>query len=297
MSSSSFRQFLQTHKELIEQELKKYIEQLNAPAVLKEAMDYSLQAGGKRIRPMLVFSVLDALGKDTSIGLPVASSIEMIHTYSLIHDDLPGMDNDSLRRGKPTNHIVFGEANAILAGDALLTLSFGVLSEMNQTEVTAEQQIAIMQVIAQCAGAEGMIGGQTVDMASEGKTISLEELEYIHEHKTGKLLSASIITGAILGGADKVQLDALRKFSKHLGLAFQIRDDILDVEGNEELIGKPVGSDVDNNKSTYPALLTLNGAKEKLAAEINQAIHALESIRFENSYLMDLTKLVAERNM
>ncbi|MBD3108087.1 polyprenyl synthetase family protein [Bacillus sp. AGMB 02131] len=297
MSSLSFRQFLQTHKELIEQELKKYIEQLNAPAVLKEAMDYSLQAGGKRIRPMLVFSVLDALGKDTSIGLPVACSIEMIHTYSLIHDDLPGMDNDSLRRGKPTNHIVFGEANAILAGDALLTLSFGVLSEMNQTEVTAEQQIAIMQVIAQCAGAEGMIGGQTVDMASEGKTISLEELEYIHEHKTGKLLSASIITGAILGGADNDQLDALRKFSKHLGLAFQIRDDILDVEGNEELIGKPVGSDVDNNKSTYPALLTLNGAKEKLAAEINQAIHALESIRFENSYLMDLTKLVAERNM
>lgn len=295
--SSSFRQFLQAHKELIEQELKRYIDCINAPAVLKESMDYSLQAGGKRIRPMLVFAVIDAFGKETAIGLPVACSIEMIHTYSLIHDDLPGMDNDSMRRGKSTNHIVFGEANAILAGDALLTHSFSVLSEMKQTEVTAEQQLAIISEIAKCAGAEGMIGGQTVDMASEGKTISLEELEYIHEHKTGKLLSASVITGAILAGADEIQLEALRKFAKHLGLAFQIRDDILDVEGNEELIGKPVGSDVDNNKSTYPALLTLTGAKVKLSEEIEQAIRALESIQLENSYLMDLTKLVAERNM
>lgn len=294
--SSHFRNFMQEHKELLEQELKRYIERLAAPDVLKEAMDYSLQAGGKRIRPLLVFSVIDALGKDTSIGLPAACSIEMIHTYSLIHDDLPGMDNDDLRRGKPTNHIVFGEANAILAGDALLTLSFSALTGMKHKDITPEQKLAIIDEIARCAGAEGMIGGQTVDMASEGKTISLEDLEYIHEHKTGKLLSASILTGAILAGANEKQLEALRKFSKHLGLAFQIRDDILDVEGNEELIGKRVGSDVGNNKSTYPSLLTLDGAKAKLTEEINQAIQALNSINFENSYLMDITRLVAERN-
>ena len=292
---SSFRDFLQEHKVLIEHELKQYVERLSAPGVLKEAMDYSLQAGGKRIRPLLVFSVINALGKDTVIGLPAACSIEMIHTYSLIHDDLPGMDNDSLRRGKPTNHIVFGEANAILAGDALLTLSFSVLSEM-KTDISPEQKLAIISEIARCAGAEGMIGGQTVDMSSEGKTISLEELEYIHEHKTGKLLTASVMTGAILAGANERQLETLRKFSKHLGLAFQIRDDILDVEGNEELIGKPVGSDVDNHKNTYPSILTLAGAKAKLTEEINQAIDALKSINFENSYLMDITKLVAERN-
>jgi len=293
---SSFRNFLQEHKELLEQELKRYIECLSAPDVLKEAMDYSLQAGGKRIRPLLVFSVIDALGKDTAIGLPAACSIEMIHTYSLIHDDLPGMDNDNLRRGKPTNHIVFGEANAILAGDALLTLSFKVLSEVKQLDISPEQKLAIISEIACCAGAEGMIGGQTVDMASEGKTISLEDLEYIHEHKTGKLLTASVLTGAILAGANEVQLEVLKKFSKHLGLAFQIRDDILDVEGNEELIGKPVGSDVDNNKSTYPSILTLAGAKAKLTEEIEQAINALKSIDFENSYLIDITKLVADRN-
>lgn len=294
--SSHFRNFIQEHKELLEQELKQYLERLSAPNVLKEAMDYSLQAGGKRIRPLLVFSVIDALGKDTAIGLPAACGIEMIHTYSLIHDDLPGMDNDDLRRGKPTNHIVFGEANAILAGDALLTLSFSVLSGMEQLDISPEQKLAIINEIAQCAGAEGMIGGQTVDMASEGKTISLEDLEYIHEHKTGKLLTASILTGAILAGANEKQLEVLRKFSKHLGLAFQIRDDILDVEGNEELIGKPVGSDVGNNKITYPSLLTLEGAKTKLTEETDLAIRALNSINFEKSYLMDITNLVAERN-
>lgn len=293
---SSFHSFLKEHKQLVENELKVYIEQLSAPVVLKDAMDYSLQAGGKRIRPMLVFSVIDAFGKATEIGLPVACSIEMIHTYSLIHDDLPSMDDDDLRRGKPTNHIVFGQANAILAGDALLTLSFNVLADINHPNVSPEQKLAIISEIAKCAGAEGMVGGQTADMSSEEKEISLAELEYIHEHKTGKLLSASILTGAILAGANQEQMSALSKFSRHLGLAFQIRDDILDVEGNEELIGKPVGSDSVNNKSTYPTLLTLEGAKKKLAEEIDQAIDALKSINFEGSYLMDITKLVAERN-
>ena len=293
---SSFHSFLKEHKQLVENELKVYIEQLSAPVVLKDAMDYSLQAGGKRIRPMLVFSVIDAFGKATEIGLPVACSIEMIHTYSLIHDDLPSMDDDDLRRGKPTNHIVFGQANAILAGDALLTLSFNVLADINHPNVSPEQKLAIISEIAKCAGAEGMVGGQTADMSSEEKEISLAELEYIHEHKTGKLLSASVLTGAILAGANQEQMSALSKFSRHLGLAFQIRDDILDVEGNEELIGKPVGSDSVNNKSTYPTLLTLEGAKKKLAEEIDQAIDALKSINFEGSYLMDITKLVAERN-
>lgn len=296
MTTLSFHSFMEEHKGMIETELVKQVESLSAPQKLKDSMIYSLEAGGKRIRPLLVFAVLDAFNKSTRIGLQAACSIEMIHTYSLIHDDLPAMDDDDIRRGKPTNHIVFGEANAILAGDALLTHSFNVITQMDDSSVTAEQKLAVIKEISHCAGAEGMVGGQTADMLAEGKKISLEQLEYIHEHKTGKLLTCSVLAGAILAGANEEQKAALTSFSRHLGLAFQIRDDILDIEGNEETIGKPVGSDISNDKNTYPALLTLQGAKEKLVEEIKQAIHSLKSLNLKDEQLMSITNLVANRN-
>ncbi|MEH6940342.1 polyprenyl synthetase family protein [Bacillus sp. JJ722] len=296
MTTLSFHNFMEVHKGMVETELVRQVESLSAPQKLKESMIYSLQAGGKRIRPLLVFAVLDAFNKSTKIGLQAACSIEMIHTYSLIHDDLPAMDDDDIRRGKATNHIVFGEANAILAGDALLTHSFHVIAHMDDPSVTAEQKLAVIKEISLCAGAEGMVGGQTADMLAEGEKISLEQLEYIHEHKTGKLLTCSVLAGAILAGANEEQKAALTSFSRHLGLAFQIRDDILDIEGNEETIGKPVGSDISNDKNTYPALLTLQGAKEKLVEEINQAIHSLKSLNLKDEQLMSITNLVASRD-
>lgn len=296
MVSLAFQSFINQHKELVEENLQYQINQLSAPQKLKEAMMYSLQAGGKRIRPLLVFAVLDAFQKDTKLGVTVASSIEMIHTYSLIHDDLPAMDDDDLRRGKPTNHIVFGEATAILAGDALLTLAFQTLTRIDDPTLSAEHKLDIIQEISSCAGAEGMVGGQTVDMEAEGKMITLEELEYIHAHKTGKLLTCSVVAGAILAGASEEQQAILTEFSHHLGLAFQIRDDILDIEGSEAELGKPVGSDTSNDKNTYPALLTLQGAKEKLQEEIHLAEAALGRLHLQDEHLRNIIRLIADRN-
>ncbi|MFB7639273.1 polyprenyl synthetase family protein [Peribacillus butanolivorans] len=296
MSTSSFETFSKEYKAVIEREIVEYVNKLEAPAVVKEAMTYSLEAGGKRIRPLLVFAVLEAFGKNLKTGIPAAAAIEMIHTYSLIHDDLPAMDDDDLRRGKPTNHKVFGEAVAVLAGDALLTYSFQLVTDMIDPEVTAEMKLNLVSEIAKSAGAEGMVGGQVADMEGESKQLTLKELEYIHEHKTGKLLTASIISGAILAGANNEQHQHLRDFAYHLGLAFQIRDDILDIEGSVELIGKPVGSDEGNHKSTYPSLLTLDGAKEKLDYHIKLAHNALGKTNLQTSLLNELTDLIATRD-
>ncbi|MFE4238509.1 polyprenyl synthetase family protein [Peribacillus butanolivorans] len=296
MSTASFETFSKEYKAVIEREIVEYVNKLEAPAVVKEAMTYSLEAGGKRIRPLLVFAVLEAFGKNLKTGIPAAAAIEMIHTYSLIHDDLPAMDDDDLRRGKPTNHKVFGEAVAVLAGDALLTYSFQLVTDMIDPEVTAEMKLNLVSEIAKSAGAEGMVGGQVADMEGESKQLTLKELEYIHEHKTGKLLTASIISGAILAGANNEQHQHLRDFAYHLGLAFQIRDDILDIEGSVELIGKPVGSDEGNHKSTYPSLLTLDGAKEKLDYHIKLAHNALGNTNLQTSLLNELTDLIATRD-
>ncbi|AXN37469.1 polyprenyl synthetase family protein [Peribacillus butanolivorans] len=296
MSTASFEMFSKEYKAVIEREIVEYVNKLEAPAVVKEAMTYSLEAGGKRIRPLLVFAVLEAFGKNLKTGIPAAAAIEMIHTYSLIHDDLPAMDDDDLRRGKPTNHKVFGEAVAVLAGDALLTYSFQLVTDMIDPEVTAEMKLNLVSEIAKSAGAEGMVGGQVADMEGESKQLTLKELEYIHEHKTGKLLTASIISGAILAGANNEQHQHLRDFAYHLGLAFQIRDDILDIEGSVELIGKPVGSDEGNHKSTYPSLLTLEGAKEKLDYHIKLAHNALGKTNLQTSLLNELTDLIATRD-
>jgi geranylgeranyl diphosphate synthase, type II len=296
VDNSLLTPFFKKYKELLENQLRTSVEHLNAPSVIKEAMLYSLEAGGKRIRPMLLLATIDSFGEKAEKGLLTAAAVEMIHTYSLIHDDLPSMDNDDLRRGRPTNHKVFGDATAILAGDALLTYSFQLVTETAASDADAETKLKLIRELSIAAGAEGMVGGQVADMNGENKALSLEELEYIHNHKTGKLLAFCAVAGAILAGAEDAIVEKFRTFAHHLGLAFQIRDDILDLEGNEETIGKPVGSDEHNHKSTYPALLTMEGAKEALDREIDLAKTLLKETGLKIALLEELTDLVAKRD-
>jgi geranylgeranyl diphosphate synthase, type II len=295
LSNQSLTSFANEHKQLLESQLEHCINQLNAPASLKESMEYSLKAGGKRIRPMLLFATLQAFGLDPLKGMSPALAIEMIHTYSLIHDDLPSMDDDDLRRGKPTNHKVFGEALAILAGDGLLTYSFQVIAGASETVLDANQKVALITLLAQSSGAEGMVGGQVADIEGEGKQLNLADLEYIHIHKTGKLLVCSVMSGAIIANANEEQAKSLEAFAYHLGLAFQIRDDILDLEGNQDLIGKPVGSDEGNSKSTYPSLLTTSGAKEAMFDHFHKAKSHLKRSGLETGLLEEIADMVVLR--
>ncbi|WP_449536898.1 polyprenyl synthetase family protein [Ferdinandcohnia sp. Marseille-Q9671] len=296
MGPTDVEQFINIQKQKVEELLPSYISDMTAPQILKDAMRYSLEAGGKRIRPVLLLGTLHSFGKEESIGLPVACAIEMIHTYSLIHDDLPSMDDDDLRRGKPTNHKVFGEAVAILAGDGLLTHSFQVISEGLDDTISPVTKLKLITELAKASGSEGMVGGQVADMQGEGKVLKLDELEYIHRNKTGKLLAYSVIAGAILANATNEQIDKLTQFAHHLGLAFQIRDDILDIEGTEVVLGKPVGSDTGNNKNTYPALLTLEGAKEKLTFHVDEARRFLYSVELKHDILDHMCTLIASRD-
>lgn len=261
---------------------------------LAESMEYSLMAGGKRLRPILVMAAADAVGARGTDFVQAACGIEMIHTYSLIHDDLPAMDNDDYRRGKLTNHKVFGEALAILAGDALLTQAFEVI--LRQQGVPAQMLLEVLREMSIAAGPNGMVGGQVIDMLSEGKRISMEELRKMHMGKTGALFRAAIRSGAILGGASEAQLAALTTYADCFGLAFQITDDILDVVGDEAVIGKPVGSDERNEKSTYVTLTSLDEAKKLAADTVQQALEALEIFGDEAKFLRDLVKMLLERN-
>ena len=261
---------------------------------LAESMEYSLMAGGKRLRPILVMAAADAVGARGTDFVQAACGIEMIHTYSLIHDDLPAMDNDDYRRGKLTNHKVFGEALAILAGDALLTQAFEVI--LRQQGVPAQVLLEVLREMSIAAGPNGMVGGQVIDMLSEGKQISMEELRKMHMGKTGALFRAAIRSGAILGGASEAQLAALTTYADCFGLAFQITDDILDVVGDEAVIGKPVGSDERNEKSTYVTLTSLDEAKKLAANTVQQALEALEIFGDEAKFLRDLVKMLLERN-
>lgn len=296
MHPVSLDSFTKKYKTLVEERLKETVGTLETPENLAKAMLYSLQAGGKRIRPLLVFAVIEAFGKDPKDGLEAAAAIEMVHTYSLIHDDLPSMDDDDLRRGKPTNHKVFGEATAILAGDALLTLSFSMLAEIPEESAPANVKLALIKGLSAAAGAPGMVGGQIADMEGENKRLTLEQLEYIHINKTGKLLEFSILAGAEIAGAALEQKEILSRFAYHIGLAFQIRDDILDLEGTEEMIGKPVGSDTANEKSTYPALLGIAGAKEALDFHLRSAKDSLGKSGLEVGILNEITDLIGLRN-
>lgn len=250
------------------------------PGTLYQAMHYSLFAGGKRIRPILAIAAAGAVGGKTGAVIPVAVAIEMIHTYSLIHDDLPAMDDDDLRRGKPTNHKVFGEATAILAGDALLTTAFSILSDPALYQaMPPDRVLEIIHEISLGSGPYGMVGGQQMDIESEGKGIGLKGLEQLHGKKTGALIQASVRAGGIAGGADGVQLLALTRYAAKAGLAFQIADDILDVEGSIEEAGKATGKDIAQNKNTYPALIGLGESKTlatELVAEAIEALHEFD---------------------
>lgn len=235
---------------------------------LHEAMSYSLAAGGKRIRPLLLLATIQSLGGNIKDGFAASAALEFIHTYSLIHDDLPAMDNDDLRRGKPTNHIVYGENIAILAGDALLTQAFEIIAESN---IPVEKKMKIILALAKSAGPEGMILGQMADIQGEKKKLNLKELQLIHKNKTGELLKFPIHAACVIADAMPEIEEQLMEFAEHIGLAYQIRDDILDVIGNVEEIGKNTGMDEAHHKSTYPGLLTLGGARNALEQELTLA--------------------------
>lgn len=282
-------------RQLVENHL---TEELNVESALDktlcESMRYSLMAGGKRLRPILLMAAADAVGAKGTDYLESACAIEMIHTYSLIHDDLPAMDDDDYRRGKLTNHKVYGEAMAILAGDALLTQAFEVI--LRQPHVSAELLLQVVKEMSIAAGPNGMVGGQVIDMLSEGKRISMEELRKMHMGKTGALFRAAIRSGAIMAQADEKQLEALTTYADCFGLAFQITDDILDVVGDEAVIGKPVGSDERNDKSTYVTLTSLEEARRLAADTVAQAVEALEVFGDKASFLKELVEMLLERN-
>lgn len=293
-----FNEKFNSTRSLIEENLIKYIEHIadTPQKELYDSMKYSLAAGGKRIRPVLLLETMEMLNADTTKGIPYACAIEYIHTYSLIHDDLPAMDNDDLRRGKPTNHKVFGEAIAILAGDGLLNSAFEIMA--NEVEKTLNiSSVKAMKLISECAGINGMIAGQIVDMDSEEKQISYEQLKYLHSKKTGALLRASVIAGALLSEASSKELEALEIYSKNIGLAFQISDDILDEVGDSTILGKNIGSDKANQKSTYVSLFGLEKARQLAKECITEAIESLSIFDNERrKFLEELAQFIVNRD-
>lgn len=297
MAVDTFHTYLEEKTAYIEERLIPALEQQGVPSSLYESMKYSLMAGGKRLRPMLVLAVLEALDKPIERGVPFAVALEMIHTYSLIHDDLPAMDDDDLRRGKPTNHKVFGEATAILAGDALLTRAFSHIAEAyrERTDVSAVTTVNLIAELGKRAGATGMVGGQMADIEGETRQLELDQLEFIHEHKTGDLLIAALRGGGYLAEASDKQMEALTRYGYCIGLAFQIQDDILNVEGDTAQLGKAVGSDAERQKATYPALLGLAESKQRLAALITEAKAVLAEAGMEHSALAPLADYVRNR--
>ncbi|PID56391.1 polyprenyl synthetase [candidate division KSB3 bacterium] len=275
--TQSLQDVLSEKRRIVDAVLEKYLPPVcEKPSVIHEAMRYSMTAGGKRLRPIVLLMTAELFGKRAEDFAFAAAAVEMVHGYSLIHDDLPAMDDDDLRRGKPTNHKVYGEAIAILAGDALLTLAFRTLNDpVHTTRFSPEVLLAAGHELALAAGTAGMLGGQVLDLQAEGRTISAKELEAIHRWKTGKLLTASLRIGAILSAAEKPHLDALTRYGEGIGLAFQVVDDILDLEGNAEELGKNPERDLQKEKSTYPALFGLDESKKIAGTLINDARQAL----------------------
>lgn len=277
MSISSVEQKIKDRIQLINNALDQFMPRADLnPAIIHEAMLYSVNAGGKRLRPLLVLASAEAVGGDYKKAVEAACALELIHTYSLIHDDLPSMDDDDYRRGKLTSHKVYGESIAILAGDALLTLAFELLAEVEKSAGLSGAAISmIIKEVAVAAGSRGMIGGQVTDILSENKEIDAHILHYIHSHKTGALFKASVRIGALIGGSSETELQDLTEFAEQFGVAFQITDDILDVEGDSEKLGKAVGSDERKKKSTYPSIFGIEKSR-RLAAEAVD--HALKSL-------------------
>ncbi len=299
MLSADFFDYLRDRQALINEALRRYVPFLaNYAARVTEAMHYSLFAGGKRLRPILLLAGAEAVGGQAQDYLPAACALECIHTYSLIHDDLPAMDDDDLRRGRPTCHRAFDEATAILAGDGLLTLAFALLSHPDLCQkVPAERLLRVIHLVAQGAGVEGMVGGQMADLLAEGRDVSPEELDFIHAHKTGALLTASVQAGAILAGASAAQEEALKRYGKAIGQAFQIVDDLLDILGDEEVLGKPVGSDLAKGKATYPALYGVEASRAKAVQLVEEALEALAMFDDQAEPLRDIARYIVERKL
>lgn len=289
-----FKDYLKDKITQVEDGLKKFVPgDKDFPESLNKAMNYSLMAGGKRLRPVLVIATGEALGGDLEELMPTACALECIHTYSLIHDDLPAMDDDDLRRGKPTCHKKFNEATAILAGDGLLTYAFELIAKSDFKDPNTLKDVIIE--ISKSSGPQGMVGGQLIDLESEGKDLTLKELENVHKHKTGALIRASVRVGAIISKATEKELKALTSYGEKIGLAFQIVDDILDVTGTTEELGKDAGSDVENDKATYPALLGLEESKEKANTQIEEALKELEIFDEKAEPLRALANYIIDR--
>ncbi|MBZ4644745.1 MAG: Polyprenyl synthetase [Clostridia bacterium] len=292
-----FKQKLMDKINLVDKYLEIYLpERENYQKNIYHAMKYSIFAGGKRLRPVITLACCEIVGGNEILAIPFGCAIEMIHTYSLIHDDLPAMDNDDYRRGKLTNHKVFGEAIAILAGDALLNKAFEIMTEESlKNNIDLRRAMHAMSVIAKASGSEGMIGGQVVDLEAENKTIDRQHLEYMHLHKTGALIMAAAEAGAIIGGAAEDELQALKTYSKNIGLAFQIKDDILDIEGVQEKLGKPTGSDINNNKSTFITLMGMDKSKTLVESLTQEAIEQLKIFDDRACFLTQLAQYLVNR--
>lgn len=291
--------YLQEKKERVDSALERYLpkrEELTSN--LHRAMQHSLFAGGKRIRPILSIASFEAAGGKGERILPFACALEMIHTYSLIHDDLPAIDNDDYRRGKPTCHKVFGEAIAILAGDGLLTEAFRLMTHQPAKDHPSGDEALVLDLInevAQAAGVLGMVGGQVVDIESEGKAVDLPTVQYIHTHKTGAMILASVRVGAKLGGAKETLLKALTRYGESLGLAFQVADDILNVEGKAALMGKKTGSDLFKGKATYPSVLGVDESKIRSKELVEMAVDALKPRGPEADPLREIARFIIAR--
>jgi len=287
--------YLNTHRQIISQALNKLITTHFTDSRLSSAMQYSLMASGKRLRPVLCMAAAETVGKINDDVVISACALEMIHTYSLIHDDLPAMDDDQLRRGKPTCHIQFDEATAVLAGDALLTLAFDILSDPPSLPENSSIQLHVIRTIARAAGHKGMIEGQMRDIEAENITVPLDKLKQIHRLKTGALIEASVTTGALLAGGSPENIKHLITYAENIGLAFQVIDDILNVEGDVAKMGKATGTDASRNKSTYPGLLGMEKSRQFAAELINNALHALDIFGNKADPLSALAEYIIRR--
>ena len=298
MKTFDLSTYLKKQQDLINSALDKWLPKPHGPSgPVVETMRYSLMSGGKRVRPILLLAGAQAVGGDQKALLPAACALECIHTYSLIHDDLPAMDNDDLRRGRPTCHKVYGEAVAILAGDGLLTYAFELICKPEMAQNISPHLLSKgIFLLARAAGVSGMVGGQTADILMEGRQVDAETLSFIHSKKTGAMIGASVEIGALLGKGNDEELNHLRKYGEYLGLAFQIKDDLLDVEGDQEILGKPVGSDDRNLKATYPALFGLNETKRKARELLEQGLSELESFDESAEPLRAIARYVVERD-
>ena len=295
---NDFQVYLKEKTNFFETELKKELQELSYPETISKGMEYAVLNGGKRLRPFLLFATLELLNENIKKGVKSAIALEMIHSYSLVHDDLPALDNDDYRRGKLTTHKVFGEAEGILIGDSLLTYAFYVLSQKNLEFLSFEQIVNIISKTSEYAGINGMIGGQMIDIQSENKKIDLETLKYIHSHKTGKLIKLPIEIACIIANVEKDKKEVLEEYANLIGLAFQVKDDILDVEGTFEELGKPVGSDVDLHKATYPSILGMEESKKILNNTVEKAKEIIKN-KFgdeKGKILISLADFIKERN-